>query len=50
MRRLADAERGSVPEWVMLLVMGVGIVTFLWTVIQPELGRIVTNALDQLQP
>lgn len=50
MRRLVNTERGSVPEWVMLLVMGVGIVTFLWAVIQPELGRIVSNALEQLQP
>lgn len=42
-------ERGSIPEWVMLLVMGIGIVMALWAIVQPELTSIVTNALDQLR-
>lgn len=42
-------ERGSIPEWVMLLVMGVGIVMALWALVQPELGSIVSGALDQLK-
>jgi hypothetical protein len=47
-RRLAD-ERGSIPEWVMLLVMGIGIVMALWAIVQPDLSAIVSDALDQLR-
>lgn len=46
-RRVED-ERGSIPEWVMLLVMGVGVVMALWAIVQPSLGEIVTNALGKL--
>lgn len=41
-------DRGSVPEWVMLLVMGIGIVMALWAIVQPQLGQIVSDALDRL--
>ena len=41
-------ERGSIPEWVMLLVMGIGIVMALWAIVQPDLAAIVTDALNQL--
>ena len=44
----AEDERGSIPEWVMLLVMGVGVVMALWAIVQPSLGNIVTNALGKL--
>lgn len=44
-----DSERGSIPEWVMLLVMGVGIVMFLWALVQPDLGDLVTGALQRLR-
>jgi hypothetical protein len=43
------AERGSIPEWVMLLVMGIGIVMALWAIVQPDLASIVSDALDQLR-
>jgi hypothetical protein len=42
-------ERGSIPEWVMLLVMGIGIVMALWAIVQPDLAAIVSDALDQLR-
>ena len=42
-------ERGSIPEWVMLLVMGIGIVMALWAIVQPDLTSIVSNALNQLR-
>lgn len=41
-------ERGSIPEWVMLLVMGVGVVMALWAIVQPSLGDLVSNALEKL--
>ncbi|CAB5025980.1 unannotated protein [freshwater metagenome] len=46
---LYDPERGSIPEWVMLLVMGIGVVLALWAIVQPSLGDIVTNALGRLR-
>jgi hypothetical protein len=42
-------ERGSIPEWVMLLVMGIGIVMALWAIVQPDLTSIVSDALDKLR-
>jgi hypothetical protein len=42
-------ERGSIPEWVMLLVMGIGIVMALWAVVQPDITAIVSDAFDQLR-
>lgn len=44
-----ECERGSIPEWVMLLVMGIGVVLALWAIIQPSLGQIVTDALARLR-
>jgi len=49
MRAFWADERGSIPEWVMLLVMGIGVVMALWAIVQPSLGEIVTDALDQLR-
>ena len=48
MRVIRD-ERGSIPEWVMLLVMGIGIVMALWAIVQPDLTAIVSDALNQLR-
>jgi len=48
-RRLHEEELGSIPEWVMLLVMGVGIVMVLWAILQPNLASLVTNALQRLR-
>lgn len=42
-------ERGSIPEWVMLLVMGIGIVMALWAIVQPDITSIVSDAFDQLR-
>ena len=44
-----ESERGSIPEWVMLLVMGIGVVLALWAIVQPSLGQIVTDALARLR-
>jgi len=44
-----EHERGSIPEWVMLLVMGIGVVLALWAIVQPSLGQIVTDALARLR-
>lgn len=46
---IAEGERGSIPEWVMLLVMGIGVVLALWAIVQPSLGQIVTDALAKLR-
>ncbi|MCC6338521.1 MAG: hypothetical protein IT197_00920 [Acidimicrobiia bacterium] len=43
------SERGSIPEWVMLLVMGIGIVMALWAVVQPDIIGIVSDALGKLR-
>ena len=48
MRVQFSDQRGSIPEWVMLLVMGIGIVMALWAVVQPDLTAIVTDALDKV--
>lgn len=47
--RVERDERGSIPEWVMLLVMGIGIVMALWAVVQPDLVSIVSDAMNQLR-
>lgn len=47
-RRL-HGETGSIPEWVMLLVMGIGVVMALWAVVQPDLVSLVTDALGKLR-
>ena len=49
MLKVVRDERGSIPEWVMLLVMGIGIVMALWAIVQPDLTSIVSNALNQLR-
>lgn len=41
-------DRGSIGEWVMILVMAVGIVLFIWSIAQPMLGEILRNALSKL--
>lgn len=41
-------EGGSIAEWVMILVMAVGITIFIWSVAQPLLGRILRTALSKL--
>jgi hypothetical protein len=47
--RLHEEEHGSIPEWVMLLVMGVGVVMLLWAIVQPSLASLVTDALSRLR-
>jgi hypothetical protein len=44
-----ESQRGSIPEWVMLLVMGIGVVMALWAIVQPDLVEIVSNALNRLR-
>ncbi len=41
-------EEGSIGEWVMILVMAVGITLFIWSIAQPLLGSILRNALGKL--
>ena len=49
MREWFADEGGSIPEWVMLLVMSIGIVMALWAIVQPDLAQIVTDALSKLR-
>ncbi len=44
-----ERERGSIPEWVMLLVMGIGIIMAVWAVVQPDIVGIVSDALGKLR-
>ncbi|HEX4775365.1 MAG TPA: hypothetical protein VFW74_01200 [Acidimicrobiia bacterium] len=50
-RRVVRArdERGSIPERVMLLVMGVGIVMALWAIVQPDIAQLVSDAFGRLR-
>ncbi|MER3396202.1 MAG: hypothetical protein C4318_04220 [Acidimicrobiia bacterium] len=47
-QRGASSEDGSIGEWVMILVMAVGITLFIWAIAQPMLGSILTRALSKL--
>jgi hypothetical protein len=50
MKRMMDCdERGSIPEWVMLLVMGVGVVMALWAIVQPDITQLVSDAFGRLR-
>jgi hypothetical protein len=50
MKRMMDCdERGSIPEWVMLLVMGVGVVMALWAIVQPDITQLVSDAFARLR-
>jgi hypothetical protein len=50
MERMMDRdERGSIPEWVMLLVMGVGVVMALWAIVQPDITQLVSDAFGRLR-
>ncbi len=53
MRRLpgrpgSGPDEGSIPEWVMLLVMAVGIVLAIGTMVGPRLIGIIESALGRL--
>lgn len=41
-------DLGSIGEWVMILVMAVGIVLFIWSIAQPLLGSVLRSALSKL--
>jgi hypothetical protein len=45
---LITDETGSIPEWVMLLVMAVGIVLAIGAMVGPRLISIIENALSRL--
>lgn len=47
-RTHSQSDEGSIGEWVMILVMAVGIVLFIWSLAQPLLGEILRNALSKL--
>ncbi len=46
--RVSHDENGSIGEWVMILVMAVGIVLFIWSVAEPLLASVLRNALSKL--
>ncbi len=46
--RRRRGEEGSIGEWVMILVMAVGITLFIWSIAQPMLGSILRRALGKL--
>lgn len=43
-------EDGSVAEWVMLVVLAVGLVLAIGAVASPALRDLVTSSLDKLTP
>ena len=43
-------DEGSVAEWVMLVVLAVGLVLAIGAVASPALRDLVTGALDRLNP
>jgi hypothetical protein len=47
-RRRHQGDEGSIGEWVMILVMAVGITLFIWAIAQPMLGSILRRALGKL--
>ena len=46
--RVPRSDEGSIAEWVMILVMAVGITLFIWSIAQPLLGQILRTALTKL--
>lgn len=46
--RRRRGDEGSIGEWVMILVMAVGITLFIWAIAQPMLGSILRQALGKL--
>jgi hypothetical protein len=46
--RVPRSDEGSIAEWVMILVMAVGITLFIWSIAQPLLGQILRTALAKL--
>ncbi len=51
-QRLARAihgDRGDVPGWVLITLMTAGLVTVLWGVAGPKLGKILGDALDSVK-
>ncbi|NPC97878.1 hypothetical protein [Nocardioides sp. zg-DK7169] len=42
-------ERGDVPGWVLVTLMTVGLVGAITAVAQPQLTRMLTNALSKVQ-
>lgn len=47
--RGGDRERGDVPGWVLITLMTAGLVTVLWGVAGPKLGKILGDALDSVR-
>lgn len=47
--RGGDRERGDVPGWVLITLMTAGLVTVLWGVAGPKLGKILSDALDAVK-
>ena len=47
--RGGDRERGDVPGWVLITLMTAGLVTVLWGVAGPKLGKILGDALDSVK-
>ncbi len=43
-------DDGSVAEWVMLVVLAVGLVLAVGSVASPALRELVTSSLDKLKP
>ena len=48
-RRLVAEERGDVPGWVLVTLMTVGLVGAITAVAQPQLTRMLSNALSKVQ-
>ena len=44
----AEAEKGDVPGWVLVVLMTAGLVTGIWTVAAPRLNLMLRNSLDSI--
>ena len=42
-------DRGDVPGWVLITIMTAGLVTALWAIAGPQLGRLFSDAISSVK-
>ena len=47
-RQIGPADRGDVPGWVLVTLMTAGLVTALWMIAGPALGRVFEDAISSV--
>ena len=43
-----DRERGDIPGWVLITVMTAGLVTVIWSLLEPQIRDLLANVLDSV--